>query len=418
VLGRNFLGTSDSLGRYTISGLPFGAYVIAFEHLSLDTLGIESALQPITVTTTDQVVNLHTPPLAALMRAFCGREVPSDWLLLGRVFDTATRAPRVGASVFVYRSPANGAWSRSLSVAIAEVTTGESGVFALCGVNKETEPLAFQVSFGGSSTGRIPVPTANSPFRHVSLYVGGSQRATDEAAQATVVWLGAYAVSGIVLDSLRSPIAGAVVQVSESRSQDVTDGHGRFALTRVPGGSQTVEVRRVGFAPAVAIVHVGVQESDVSIQMTKASVILPKIAVTSARDLTGFEVRRRTGAVAGHFLGTTEIQRRSPDTPLSGLLTGIQGVRRVCMRGQCSLEMRRSSSTLTSSGLESCRPFLFVDGRRERIPEADGDFDFLRARQIEAIEVYTREVQVPAQFIPLAARHPCGVIVVWTKPER
>ena len=68
---------------------------------------------------------------------------------------------------------------------------------------------------------------------------------------------------------------------------------------------------------------------------------------------------------------------------------------------------------MTTSGKETCFPHVYVDGVRDRI--AQTDLDMLRAGDIAAIEVYTREAQLPAEFISLADRQPCGVIAVWRK---
>ena len=150
-----------------------------------------------------------------------------------------------------------------------------------------------------------------------------------------------------------------------------------------------------------------------SIQLDENAVVLETVAVVANRNLAGFESRRRTSPVAAHFLTPEELGRRNRDMPLSSLVDGLPGVRKQCAGGHCSVQMRRMSSVMNSTGMENCSPFIYVDGSRDRIAETD--VDMIRAGQVAAIEVYTREAQVPAEFTTLAARRPCGVIAIWTR---
>jgi hypothetical protein len=131
-------------------------------------------------------------------------------------------------------------------------------------------------------------------------------------------------------------------------------------------------------------------------------------------DLAGFESRVRSSPLAAYFLKPDEMARRGRDMPLSALVDEFPGVNKVCRGGFCTIQMRRMSSTMTSSGMQNCAPLIYVDGMRDRFVESDPDV--LRAGKIAAIEVYPREANLPAEFTPLASR-PCGVIVVWTRKQ-
>ena len=61
---------------------------------------------------------------------------------------------------------------------------------------------------------------------------------------------------------------------------------------------------------------------------------------------------------------------------------------------------------MTGSNGEPCRPAVFLDGVRIKP-------DTPPLEQLEAIEIYTRAIQVPLQY-SMAAQG-CGVNLYWTK---
>jgi hypothetical protein len=61
VMGRRFTAVTDSLGRYTISDVPPGRYLVGFQHPRLDSLGLEIEDRAITVGDANVRLDLTTP---------------------------------------------------------------------------------------------------------------------------------------------------------------------------------------------------------------------------------------------------------------------------------------------------------------------------------------------------------------------
>ena len=77
----------------------------------------------------------------------------------------------------------------------------------------------------------------------VASLVAVALRPTAAGAQST------GAIAGRVLDTLGTPLAGAVLHLRGTGHTATTNGLGRYAVERVAPGSYVVSVRRLGFAP-------------------------------------------------------------------------------------------------------------------------------------------------------------------------
>jgi hypothetical protein len=344
---------------------------------------------------------------AAPPGADCGRSETRGVTVSGRVHDTMSRLPIRGATVEV-------SFARPLSTGlqVRAVESGVGGSFVFCNLPTDITSLFLRAVSDGVSSGQVPVALANESKDSVLLYVGAAHHRTI-AGDSNRVASGNFAITGVVRFPSGSPVAGATVQVLGSDATAITSDSGTFVLRGAPGGSQVVEVRRIGLEPTWLVRNIGVARSTFAVEIADSPVVLPGVSVTANADMAGFEARRR-GAIRGHFMGVEELARRDRNTSLSALLQDVQGVRRVCGPRGCTLLMERMASAMTGTGKEFCQPFLYVNGMRDRTSE-DGDFDFLHADDIASIEVYSREAHVPAEFIALAVQKPCGVIVVWRK---
>src|SRR6058998_3944863 len=74
-------------------------------------------------------------------------------------------------------------------------------------------------------------------------------------ALAVALWAGAAwaqsgTVSGTVTDSTGAPVSGAEVRVDGTMIHGLTDGQGRFTLSGVPAGSQTIRALLLGYKSA------------------------------------------------------------------------------------------------------------------------------------------------------------------------
>jgi TonB-linked SusC/RagA family outer membrane protein len=99
-------------------------------------------------------------------------------------------------------------------------------------------------------------------------------------------------VRGRVTDRATSgPVAGAQVMVVGTRLGAIADDQGRYVITQVPAGNQTIQVRLIGFAPEsrqVAVTDGGDVTADFA--LTKAATQLGEVVVTATGDQRKVEI--------------------------------------------------------------------------------------------------------------------------------
>ena len=201
-------------------------------------------------------------------------------------------------------------------------------------------------------------------------------------------------------------ISGAALAVS-------TNDRGVFSISGAPGGTQSVLIRAVRYAPEQRAVDLlGETPSSIAVRLTSLKTMLDTIRVTASRvysaDRIGFEQRRKTGF--GSYFDSSDVLRIRPFevTRLFNSMNGVQVVgsgfnQRILMRGVMIRVSRRLSSTACGS------------------PDLTGaDLNMMVSpEEIAGVEVYTSAGTVPAQFKGLSqGSMRCGAIVVWTKRVR
>jgi hypothetical protein len=202
-------------------------------------------------------------------------------------------------------------------------------------------------------------------------------------------------------------LAGARLTVLGSGVEDTTTSLGAYGLRSLPPGTQTLEVRALGYLPVrqpVDIMEGG--ETTVDLKLEALGVFLDTVkvmarAVFESRERREIERRRRQGF--GTFMDEEYIEKRQPFyvadlfrmTPGVRLARGTFG-EKILMRGMGFDEF--------------CYPTVFVDGMR--VMNIDGDLDaVVNVSSIRFVEVYPRAGMAPAQF---QAFEGCGSVVIWT----
>lgn len=404
LVGRTKTALTDSAGRYMVTGLTPGSYVIGFTHPVLDSLELSHELVPLEVDAGELVLDLATPSRSGVAASRCEpSSVQGRSVVYGRAMDVSRRAmsnvsvrARVESSV---RRPGEDS-------AESSVMTDADGAFRFCDLTSGT--VVVEASRDAAGTGRLPLVLPPDDFTHLVLVL-------DEGSSSTA--RPTNRLNGIVTDVSGSPVPGASASLVGVNRRAGSDNEGRFALADLPGGTHSLMVRKPGFSPANVLVHI-TRSDTVPVRVTLAPlpVALDAVVVSANAATSEFLARRRRSAVGGHFLDGTRIGLYHETVGLMTLVADVPGVRKVCYLRGCTLAMQRMASTMTVTGRETCSPHLFVDGVRDRIVETD--YDMLRASDIAAIEVYSREAQLPAEFIALGDMSPCGAIVVWTKWHR
>lgn len=422
VLGRTFTAVTDSVGRFAIRDVLPGRYVAGFHHPRLDSLGLE--IEDIAVTVGDAGIRLDlaTPSPATYIALVCPDQ-PTGGLLVGHVRATGSHAPLPDASIAALWSELDTsavfATQRSRERAIR---TAPSGWFGLCGLPGEIALLA-RAAAGTDSSGYVRLALAAGSVQVATFFVGGSVRTTivDDAAAGTsrVSWRGASQLSGIVRDKHGQPLANARLSVWGTDSETTTDARGRFRLVDLPGGTQTVEVRAIGFNPIERAVVLSADDpATVDIALNDRVTELEGVRVTESAvraRLAPFYDRMRDserGINRGYFITPEDMERRKP-TLITHMFEGFAGVR--VLKPSPDLRSAVVHGTLRNLG-GYCRMTVFLDGIRVA-GEAGGGHDPINVlvdpTTVAAMEVYPRPVSAPPQYQSLNGT--CGVILIWTK---
>jgi hypothetical protein len=425
VLGTTHVTTADGAGRFRIDGIPAGSYRVAFFHPSLDSLGIAPPVADVRAPETGEASIVLATPSAATIRTLLCPDVrdSSTGVVIGRVRDVDTRAPLPDAEVSsVWLELVFGAGGIASEPQRQATRSTSAGVFALCGIPIDI-PVFVRARSGDQTSGPIEVYAANRQvvFQHfaVSLRDSSARASVDSlfdsrAADSLTRPPGLARLVGRVRDGGGRPVKGARVRVLRSGEVAVTNDTGVFRLGQLPGGTQTVEVRALGFAPRrVAIDLPSAEPAEALVTLDRNASELPNVRVLgrTVRARSGFEERRRRGL--GYFLDAERIDRMGGSTAMDllfrapGLTTryvrsptgGL--VRRVTMRGMLSVR--------NPSG--HCIPNLYIDGMvwQEAWDELD---TFFLKQDVVGIEVYQGYGSIPAQF---DRANGCGSVVMWTR---
>ena len=226
------------------------------------------------------------------------------------------------------------------------------------------------------------------------------------AAESVADTAEVYPLSGIVIDTARTPVPEAevaVVEAGEVRRVVVTAADGRFTLGSFPSGKLSLRVRRLGYTQRILEERVGagVQPAFVEIVLVRAAQQLKEVVVDT--DLGGrlreFHERKAQRGAFGRFLEQDEI-RRLGATNSSDLFRTVPGI-----------VIRAASTGGNSIRIRGCQPTVWIDG--ERVPGAELD-EVAQPGDIAAIEFYRSAAGIPAQYTDRSNRL-CGLILVWTK---
>jgi hypothetical protein len=215
-----------------------------------------------------------------------------------------------------------------------------------------------------------------------------------------------------------------------------TGARGTFAIDSLPGGTQTLEVRAVGFTPAQRVVHLVAEgPGEVEVRLTERAVALPevtiRVAATRALQMTRFYERMRDaekGINHGYFITPEDMERRKP-AHVTQMFDGVPGI--LVARGSSNAFGARAMKVFgpqrINIGGQRCEMNIFVDGVRVaptlgqatgapgKPPPSPEDYidNIVTPSQVASMEVYPRTVQAPPQYQSLNGT--CGVILIWTK---
>jgi hypothetical protein len=429
--GSSLTALTDRSGRFRIDAVPGGTAVLRFYHPSLDSLGFGA--RPVSVTVPDSgavVVRLATPAAASLHAHFCpGAQPLSTGVLLGRVINVDDRTPLSGGSVSVRWNEWNlGARGLTRAERNASANTDAGDAFVVCGVPTDVA-VVVRGTAADHVTGFVEVDLGKRVFGVRDLMVSardtgasaGELARLDSAAQRgdSTGTTGTVRLTGSVHASDGRPLVGAQVGLLGFPVSVRTNSEAAFAFASIPAGSQTIEVRAVGFAPRRLTVALRTGENRrLDVVLDKAATSLATVNVVGAPvDKTGFEQRKKSGM--GQYIGAEEIERRIVfDT--SDLLRYISGARLVWDGFTNVIKFTRPYASGRGDGVQNnlCDPAVFLDGMQVL------DINQVRPEDVRGIEVYKNKGTAPAEYQASSIKEvggsvdtQCAVVLVWTRPR-
>ncbi len=379
ISGTSLSATTDSTGRFKLSGIPAGSRYIEVQHPLLDSLGLTLVTPAQTFTDGDSSFVLISGPSGRTYAAnTCTpqQSAQGPGIVAGSVTDADGVTPAQGATVAA-------SWieyevgKKSIKSTVQRRTglVSPTGTFRICGLPNDVVATVI-ASRGNDSTGFVDVDLRA---------VVGTASLKLPSASATSFF------SGRVLDSQGKPAAGARVTVEGDDASSVTGSDGTFTLRGVRAGTRRLTVRKIGFEPVERSVDIPASGlNGVTLALGKSVEVLKAIVITANRELglqrIGFNDRRRRRP--GTFFGPKELEiRNSPS--VSNLLRTVPMMRRPgCTR-------------------------YFVDGWLQS--EGDPD-EYLSGFELGAVEVYASGF-VPPEYSSFSLRGggACRSVVIWTK---
>ena len=409
-----FSTTSDSLGRFVLDSVARGRYIAGFLHPMLDSLGLAISQRLLTVTTGGELrIDLAVPSPERIEGALCGatQDKNTNGAIIGYVLNSHSFAAAESTTVIA-------AWAELLlgknglgrEVLSRRATTDANGWFVVCGVPTASSVI-LRAASGTDTSGAIELDVPKSRIARRTLYIdhplafdssGRVAHAPDTAATSAH---GAATLAGWVRTEDGVPIAGARVKIYESDIVAVTNDDGAFQLVGIPGGTQTLNTRAIGFVPDDRPVDLTDRQIPVVIGMLTIRRFLDTVHVRASRTLfmsaVGFEDRKRGGA--GQFFTASEIERMHPHE-VTDVLRHAPGI-------AVSTDNSHNVKIRMRGDMEYCTPAIFLDGK-QLINWELGDLNSLvEPETVGGMEVYT-PAMTPPEF---RTRQGCGTILLWTR---
>jgi len=463
---------TDAEGKFEVTLSP-GPWLVGIEHAHFDSLGVTLPARRVEIPArTSFRLPLATASARTLTRAYCGANAhDADVAIVGTVRAAGSDAPLDSTDVLVQWSDLRFARGGVVSSAptIAARTDG-NGWFVLCGPPARAE-LVTWAERGPAATGLVEAQTSDGPLR-LDLWL---DPASTRSARAPASADAAGAPSGAarrrpsvraggvryrvqVTDASGKPVPGARARVVGHRFA-TGEASGSVELDSLPGGSQTFEVRALGYVPLTRELNLAASNAvPDTVVLTSAKALLDTVRVSAGRvysaDGNGFELRRRAGI--GSYITRAEVDRFQPaslasllqarsgvsikDTPLGdqvirmaapwgGTCTPtvwVDGDLVVHPAGPSAGALMTAPPTLVlatsgpvSANAAAAAAAAATNGGTPGAPPPEpagfAELSWLVSpSEIEGVEIYRRPMEIPAQFV-VGGYQGCGALVIWTR---
>jgi hypothetical protein len=273
----------------------------------------------------------------------------------------------------------------------AATTTGRDGAFRLCGL-PVLRPILIQAQFGDeAATGAVEVQVPPSGLLVDTLRLDPSGRATTS-------------LEGVVRQQgSQRAIEGARVHFFGAPNEALTDADGIFRLAAVPVGTQSIEVRALGYVPRryAFEVHSG-GPANVTIDMAGTATVLDSVRVRAkGAPAPHAEFDERSAHGAGQYI-TREMIAKAHALQTAELLQQVPGYYVM----EDTVYSSRGLTRIEQTADRVCKPAVYVNGAL-----ASHTMNDIPPDMIYGIEIYSSAANVPPQY-PAAN---CGAIFIWIR---
>ncbi|HEY9514521.1 MAG TPA: carboxypeptidase regulatory-like domain-containing protein [Gemmatimonadaceae bacterium] len=413
--------TTDAGGRFRfeLDSVADGTYTIGFFHPTLDSLGVTPPTRQISVRSgTPVFVELAVPSMRTISYALCPDTSLTEGrgLVVGVVRDAASDKPLDSVRVVLMWTGLSVGNNSVIKVPKAvSVLTDDTGAFRACGVPAGTRVTAqARTSTQRSGWIEVTVPDGGVATRNFLIgtrppaAVAARAASADSGEQVPSAPLGDAALAGTVKGTNGQPLQGAQVLLLGTQLATRANESGAFRLVGLPGGTQSIEVRQIGYAPRrYAIDLSSRRESRIDVVLEERAVVLEAVEVAgrSGSNIPGFDERSKRAF--GTFITSDDIEKRG-SIRMTDLFRTIPGVQVVWNGSGYTVQMTRGSSA------GYCPVQYYIDGA-PFLASPDDDMDMMvQPTEIAGIEVYKGAGDTPMQFQG-AGGASCGTIVIWTK---
>lgn len=392
---------TDSLGAFTITAVRPGNHTLQINTRALDSLGAAS-VKRLPVADSLSASRITVPSLRQALAGMCVRDatfstsgVPSvihgvvtvrsnDSTITARDATATDSQPTFVRAVWI--DPQTGTPVRF------STSAESSGQYRVCGLPPD---VLIDLSAERGSRSSVPV--------RVSLNGASPYGVKHLDAQPRDVREGA--VRGVVRDNVQRVVSGALIAIDSLMLRAVTDMTGEWRLPRVTAGRVALSVRRVGFAPFDTVITVAPgADTEIGLQLTA----LPRLAgpLRTADDSAAAAVQRRAFDARRRGPGLFVLRdrlERAEGKPLAELLRTLRDAV-ITPFGTQGAVLRSGATTFR------CPSAVLLDARPLYVGVGDPlDLNLFSAEQIESLEWYASEREVPSVFRGLAS---CGLLVI------
>jgi hypothetical protein len=415
IRGTTLHATSDERGKFEISGVLPGEYVLETSTASLDSI---AAVQqtPLTVIDGAKAAEVRVASASLLAGRMCSGARPAPGIVVGTASVRADSAPAKNVRLVAEWIDASRSATGANEARVVQTRADSLGRFRFCDVPLNVAVTIRAESNPGAGTASTRIPE-------------GSRVAKVSLSLATLPVPGAVFTGTVLADSSKQPIAGAEVLFPVLGRATLTDSRGAFRLEGLPAGDHQLTVRRIGYGPAETRIELRPDETtERSVFLARSATLdsVRVVATASERVRATFDEHRKLGL--GTFYTKVDFEAKGI-THIADLLQMTTGA--AVLRGPGGGAWLVPHRTLSGRGQfldegdvkmgarkERCYSTVWVDGHRMysgKDYEPLFNLNSFPIESIDAVEFYASGASTPVRYSEATSVCNGGTLVIWTR---